>query len=160
MRSDVDELAWIAEHHPPGIDPDAATTDRALLALRHHIARTNSARPRRFGRRFAVRVGATATVVAGATALVLWSADRPSVRTAIVNPALYRLASSIVNAPPSPGNATLVIARTTFYGSQRGHQPTTLYSLLEDNGVAYGGATLAELRHSMAVTPTSSAHDA
>ena len=172
MTVDVDELAWMAEHCPLAADPDAAVTDRAYAALSRHISRASSAKRRRLRHRLVVRVGVAATVVAGTTAFVVigptsshpGTAPRsvalssPS-RSGVVIPVLYRLASSIAKAPPSPGNATLVIAHTTFYGPQRNHRPTTDYSLLEDNDRAYGATTVANLRRSMIATPRSSAHD-
>ena len=173
MTTDVDELAWMAEHCPVAADPDAATTDRAYVALSRHISRASSAKRRRLRRRVLVGGGVAATVVAGAIALVViapttsshpgagpgsgaLSAAPPS---GVVVPVLYRLASSIAKAPTPPGNATLVIAHTVFYGPQRDHRPTTEYSLLEDNDRAYGSATLATLRQSMRATPSSAAHD-
>ena len=163
----------MAEHLPLAADPDAATTDRAYAALSRHISRASSAKRRRLRRRLLVRVGVVSAVVAGATAFVVIgpttsSHPRPAPRSialsspsrsGVVTLVLYRLASSIAKAPPPPGNATLVIAHTTFYGPQRNHRPTTNYSLLEDNDSAYGGTTLAKLRHSISATPSSSAHD-
>jgi hypothetical protein len=173
MTTDVDELTWMAEHRPLAADPDAATTDRAYAALSRHISRASSAKRRQLRRRLAVRLGVAATAVAAATAFVVIgpttsphpdAAPRSSAlsspsRSGVVIPVLYRLANFVVKAPTPPGNATLIIAHTTFYGPQSNHPPITDYSLLEDNDSAYGGATLAKLRQSMAATPSSSAHD-
>lgn len=172
MTIDVDELAWMAEDRPLAADPDTVTTDRAYAALSRHISRASSAKRRRLRRRLAVGVGVAASVAAGATAFFVIGPTSPHPRatprsvalsspsrSGVMIPVLYRLANSIAKAPTPPGNATLVIASTTFYGPQGNHPPMTDYSVLEDNDTAYGGTTLANLRQSMGVTPKISAHD-
>jgi hypothetical protein len=150
-----DDLAWLVAQQPATIESDPAGHDRALAALRSHIAPRPAHRLRPGWTRSGplwprVAVGATLSLAAvGAVAGVIASeqpaSSRPGVdthhvagavaatgRAAAHQSPLIRLASDVTGSAAPSGNATLV-ARTTISG---GHS-VTVYDLYTDSGQYY-----------------------
>jgi len=163
MTTDFDELTWVAERLPEVDEPDGIATDRARLALLEHMSAAAPARRprRRLGVRLAAVGGVTAVGAAVGVIAVGHGAEHPAKsptttvpRVAIVrqhhqvagHPVLLRLASDVTKAPPPPGNATLVVRHHTFPNSPS----FSGIDLYEDNGAYYYGATVDELRQSLA----------
>lgn len=160
MNTDFDEVTWVAERLPQVDDPDGLATDSARLALLEHISAAPPPR-RRLGRRLA----AVGVLTAGAAAVGVIAIGSGSVRPAPTpptsvpqvaiapqhhvvrgHPVLLRLAADLTQAPAPPGNATLVFRHHTFPNDPA----FSGYDLYEDNGAYYYGATLDELRQSLA----------
>jgi hypothetical protein len=173
MRSELDEITWVAERRRNVSDPDGPTTDRAHLALMAHISAESA--PRRRVPWLAVGTAtATAAVVAGAVTLLTGGSGggagtrdatstgaaaglQQSGHTSFV---LEHLAQSVAQSPVLPGNATIVYRSTD--NTNPGSAPSTYsgYDLFQDNGDYYFGQTMADLQKAAANPSTSDTQDA
>jgi hypothetical protein len=164
MNADFDEATWVADRLPEVDAPDAIATDRARLALLEHISAMPP--PRRWRRRLGLRLAVVGALTAAVGVVAIGhgpahlatTSSTPAPRVAIGSqhhrvsghPVLLRLAGDLTRAPAPPGNATLVVRHHTFP-----NEPSFWgYDLYEDSGAYYYGATLDELRQSLASPST------